>query len=129
MKLPAVALAVAFAGGILFGRLLLRAGFRSHLLLLFTAVLLALPDKLWPAAAHTDQNGAVQLVTDGHSLRVNCFLACREEVAASGNVHAPDHQQSDEQKQKAQPCLVFVIFPVLRPGKRTFRRAGFFGCR
>jgi hypothetical protein len=110
----------------------LRTGFRSPLLLLFTAVLLGLPDKLWPAALlsllcwtglgclaiggaggahfahghpspellqrlqgrtlHTDQSGAVQLVTGGHSLCVNYFLAGPEEVAASGNVHAPDHQ-------------------------------------
>lgn len=40
----------------------------------------------------TDQNGAVQLITDGHTLRVNCFLPCREEVTASGDVHPPDHQ-------------------------------------
>ena len=40
----------------------------------------------------TDQSGAVQLLTDGHFLRVNCFVACPEEIAASGNVHAPDHQ-------------------------------------
>lgn len=40
----------------------------------------------------TDQNDAVQLITDGRTLRVNCFLPCREEVAASGNVHPPDRQ-------------------------------------
>jgi len=40
----------------------------------------------------TDQNGAIQLLTDGHSLRVNCFLPCHEEVTTSGNVHAPNHQ-------------------------------------
>ena len=42
----------------------------------------------------TDEEGAVQVVTDGHSLRVNCFMGCRVEAAVSGNVKAPDHDKN-----------------------------------
>ncbi len=41
----------------------------------------------------TDQQGAVQVITDGHYLRVNCFVACPEESASSSNMEAPDNHQ------------------------------------
>jgi len=44
----------------------------------------------------TDQQGAVQVITDGHSLRVNCFVACPAETASSGNVKTPDDHQGNE---------------------------------
>jgi competence protein ComEC len=44
----------------------------------------------------TDQQGAVQVLTDGHTLRVSCFVACPVETAASGNVNPPDHHQQEQ---------------------------------
>jgi competence protein ComEC len=44
----------------------------------------------------TDQEGAVQVVTDGHGLRVNCFVGCPVEAAVSGNVKAPDHDEGNQ---------------------------------
>lgn len=43
----------------------------------------------------TDQQGAVQILTDGHDLRVHCFVECREAAAESGRVQTPDHNQPD----------------------------------
>ena len=42
----------------------------------------------------TDRDGAVRVLTDGHSLRVDCFVACPESRATSQSAPAPDrHQQ------------------------------------
>jgi competence protein ComEC len=38
----------------------------------------------------TDQNGEVNILTDGHALSVRCFLPCAEPSAESSRVHAPD---------------------------------------
>jgi competence protein ComEC len=43
----------------------------------------------------TDRDGAVRVLTDGHSLRVSCFVACPEAVAPSQNAPAPDHRQQE----------------------------------
>jgi beta-lactamase superfamily II metal-dependent hydrolase len=37
----------------------------------------------------TDEEGEVRVVTDGHNLRVGCFVACPVEVRTSGNVQTP----------------------------------------
>ena len=36
----------------------------------------------------TDQEGAVQVVTDGHSLRVNCFVKCEQVEQEKANAEA-----------------------------------------
>jgi competence protein ComEC len=43
----------------------------------------------------TDRDGAVRVLTDGHSLRVDCFVACPEAVAPSQSTPTPDHRQQD----------------------------------
>jgi len=45
----------------------------------------------------TDQDGAVQILTDGHALRVSCFAPCPEPAVESGKAQPPDHKQSDQQ--------------------------------
>ncbi|MGB7845130.1 MAG: MBL fold metallo-hydrolase [Candidatus Acidiferrum sp.] len=45
----------------------------------------------------TDENGAVQIVTDGHALRVNCFEACPEPATELGKAQSPDHNQASQQ--------------------------------
>jgi len=45
----------------------------------------------------TDQNGAVQVLTDGHTLQVSCFVECKPEVMESVEAQSPDHQQSHQQ--------------------------------
>lgn len=44
----------------------------------------------------TDEEGAVRVVTDGHRLRVSCFVGCPVEAAVSGNVKAPDHNEGNQ---------------------------------
>ncbi len=43
----------------------------------------------------TDRDGAVRVLTDGHSLRVSCFVACPEPTAPSQTAPAPDHRQQN----------------------------------
>jgi competence protein ComEC len=38
----------------------------------------------------TDRDGAVRVLTDGHSLQVSCFVACPEAVAPSQPAPAPN---------------------------------------
>jgi competence protein ComEC len=45
----------------------------------------------------TDRDGAVQVLTDGHTLRVSCFEACPETAIESGKAHPPDHHQANQQ--------------------------------
>jgi len=44
----------------------------------------------------TDREGAIQVLTDGHDLRVNCYVACPVKATESGRVHPPDHHQGNK---------------------------------
>jgi competence protein ComEC len=43
----------------------------------------------------TDRDGAVRVLTDGHDLRVNCYVACVESPVESGAAKPPNHHQSN----------------------------------
>jgi competence protein ComEC len=45
----------------------------------------------------TDRNGAVQVLTDGHSLQVSCFVGCASQTLESVQAEAPNHQQGEQQ--------------------------------
>jgi competence protein ComEC len=45
----------------------------------------------------TDRDGAVHFLTDGHTLNVDCFVACPEPATESGRVQPPDHNQQKQQ--------------------------------
>jgi competence protein ComEC len=45
----------------------------------------------------TDQNGAAQILTDGHTLQVSCYVGCTPETLESVETQAPDQQQSGQQ--------------------------------
>jgi competence protein ComEC len=45
----------------------------------------------------TEQDGAVQILTDGHTLRASCFTACPEPARMSGEAQPPDHDQRKQQ--------------------------------
>ena len=45
----------------------------------------------------TDEDGAVQSLTDGHTLWVSCFRACPEPTMESGKPQPPDHGQRNQQ--------------------------------
>jgi hypothetical protein len=124
MRIPAVAIAVAFCGGILLGRGLhlthgvLGISFLGIFFLLIAGLLFAWRDKISAGEQNpyghpspellerlrasgarilrTDEEGAVQVVTDGQSLRVNCFAGCPAETTVSGNVKAPDHDEGNQ---------------------------------
>ncbi|HKV61791.1 MAG TPA: hypothetical protein VJO16_07760 [Candidatus Acidoferrum sp.] len=48
----------------------------------------------------TDRNGAVQVLTDGSRLKINCFVACpsASNAAVSMQAQAPNHQQDQKEK-------------------------------
>jgi hypothetical protein len=106
MRIPAVAIAAEFTVGILLGRELHfpRGAFGISFLVVFSlliaASLFAWRKKLWVAAffpligwvrlgaigmvvaswiLRTDEVGAGQVVTDGHGIRVRCFVGCGED--------------------------------------------------
>ncbi|MGA3178166.1 MAG: DNA internalization-related competence protein ComEC/Rec2 [Candidatus Acidiferrum sp.] len=43
----------------------------------------------------TDRDGAVRVLTDGHSLRVDCFVPCPEPVAPSQSAPVPEHREQN----------------------------------
>jgi len=43
----------------------------------------------------TDRDGAVQVLTNGQDLRVNCYLACVELPVQSGAAQPPNHHQAN----------------------------------
>ena len=43
----------------------------------------------------TDRDGAVRVLTDEHSLQVDCFVACPEPVGSSQNTPVPYHRQQN----------------------------------
>ena len=44
----------------------------------------------------TDQNGAVQVWTDGHKLKVNCFVGCRTETVALAKTEPPNGKEAEQ---------------------------------
>ena len=44
----------------------------------------------------TDRDGEVQILTDGHDLRVSCFAGCDEDSAKKLSAQAPNHQQAHQ---------------------------------
>jgi competence protein ComEC len=46
----------------------------------------------------TDQQGAVQILTDGHTLQVSCFVKCDAPTAISSGMHAPNDNQQKQQE-------------------------------
>jgi competence protein ComEC len=45
----------------------------------------------------TDRNGAVQLLTDGHALRVRGFTGCATQTVSSVRAELPDGHQGNQQ--------------------------------
>ena len=123
MKTPAVAVAAAFADGILLG-------LPPHVIQRIHSPVYLIPSILGIAAAveagigivsagqqnpyghpspvllerleenglwvlRTDKQGAVQVVTDGDNLRVNWYVACLEPQRL-GSMHTPDDHQKNE---------------------------------
>ncbi len=44
----------------------------------------------------TDEQGAIQVLTDGHDLRVSCYVACGEPENSSARAQLPDHSESEK---------------------------------
>jgi competence protein ComEC len=44
----------------------------------------------------TDKDGAIQVVTDGRTLSVNCYVACPVANTLSGSAQPPNHSQGDQ---------------------------------
>jgi competence protein ComEC len=45
----------------------------------------------------TDQQGAIQVLTDGHDLRVNCYVACAKPTISSAGTQLPNQGESEKQ--------------------------------
>jgi len=45
----------------------------------------------------TDENGAVRILTDGHTIQVSCYTGCKTEMVTLVRAQAPDQQQHDQQ--------------------------------
>ena len=45
----------------------------------------------------TDEDGAVQILTDGHTMQVSCFRACPTAPAQSASTQQADHRQPNQQ--------------------------------
>jgi competence protein ComEC len=57
-------------------------------------------DKSVPRVLRTDREGVVQVLTDGHALQVNCYVACPEFSGGDDAAHAQEHSQAAQQSQK-----------------------------
>ncbi len=44
----------------------------------------------------TDKEGAIQVLTDGRTLRLNCNVACPRADTVSGSAQFPNHSQGDQ---------------------------------
>lgn len=43
----------------------------------------------------TDLDGAVQVLTDGQTMRMSCYVGCPEQAVESGKAQPPDHRESN----------------------------------
>ncbi len=106
MKIPAVAIAAAFVGGILLGLNPAlsqippsRAKTGDLVICCIITLLLGFVFRLQSDGIRilrTDQSGATQIRTDGHNLRINCFVACPPESTTADNTHVPDNHQPEQ---------------------------------
>jgi hypothetical protein len=69
----------------------------------------------------TDVDGEIHILTDGKQIEVTCFIACPQINARinSPATEPPQTQESSQQQQIAERCLVFMIFLVLRERKAS----------
>jgi hypothetical protein len=83
-----------------------------------------LPERLQQAGVptlRTDVDGAIHILTAGKQIEVTCFIACPQINARinSPTTQPPQTQESSQQQQIAERCLVFMIFLVLRERKAS----------
>jgi hypothetical protein len=113
MRLPAVAIAAAFACGILMGLhpavvrnaaslLVLSCSMAIVAVLILTGMYFVKIERLILAAIalRRDRDGAVRVVTDGDRLEITCFVACpgAAKTGTSMQAQTPDQQQ-DQKKE------------------------------
>jgi hypothetical protein len=63
----------------------------------------------------TDRDSAVEVLTDGEHIEINCVVDCtRASKAGLKKAQAPNHQQKSEHQQKTERGTILAISFVLR---------------